>query len=90
MPETPIETPFSNYVTSLIRTIVPVIVAYIATFAAKKFNIVLDEDAKQNATAAFTFVFFSAYYAAVRWAEKEYPSAGWFLGRPAKPKYKKG
>ena len=72
----------SDYVTSFIRTAVPVVVG--ALLASKAGPFVAPDAAVQFVTAGFALV----YYAAVRGLEAlGLPQMGWFLGLPRQPVY---
>ena len=76
----------SDYLISLIRTGVPVVVgAVVAWLAARGLNV--PADAQVQVTAGLTTVLTFAYYAAVRAAEKRWPAAGVLLGHTAQPVY---
>jgi uncharacterized membrane protein (DUF441 family) len=75
----------NNFFTSLVRTYVPLVVAFVATWAAKHG---LNFDSNNAALILGTAVA-GAYYAAVRWLEAKFPQFGWLLGTPATPTYAK-
>lgn len=77
----------SDYLTSLIRTGVPIGVGIVAAWMATKLGFVVDEESQANLVATFTGAAIGAYYAAVRWIETKVPWVGWFLGYAKKPKY---
>lgn len=78
---------FSDYLTSLIRTWVPVIVGSVLAWLAAKTGIVLDENASGQVVLAVSAFFIGAYYGLVRWLEPRFPWLGWLLGSPKQPGY---
>lgn len=77
----------SNFVTSLIRTYVPIIVGAIISFLTAK-GIEIDESSIAGLTAFMTALFSGVYYLVVRLLEKKYPQVGILLGRVKTPDYK--
>lgn len=75
--------PTNPIVTSVIRTVVPLIVGLVATFCAK-WGFDIDNE---SLTAILTTVFSAVYYAVVRAIEEKKPRAGRFLGVAKKPTY---
>ena len=73
----------SNYSKSAVRTVVPLIVGYLATLAAKSGLNIKSEQLVVILTPIITAV----YYLIVRGIEEKYPKAGHFLGVPSKPQY---
>lgn len=71
------------YLQSVIRSVVPVVVAAIVSFALR-YGVHLDEGALADVLGALVG---SAYYALVRWAEEKFPDLGWLLGKPGAPSY---
>lgn len=73
----------SNVVTSIIRTVVPVVVGSILAVLAKRgFDL---DQAEINSWLIPTVI--SGYYAIVRTLEAKYPNLGWLLGVPKAPGY---
>lgn len=73
----------SDYVISLIRTVVPMAVGWLATVligAGIEFDTVALE-------AALVSLISAAWYALTRWLETRYPRFGWLLGYPSSPAY---
>lgn len=69
----------NDIVTSLIRTIVPMVVGWLAsTLAVHGINV--DPDTALNLGALLTAVFGALYYTAIRLWEKYKPAAGVLLG----------
>lgn len=86
MSQTPIGQGISDYVASVIRTIVPTAVGAIIAWAIS-LGITLPADAKDLLTPALAFVAGILYYLAVRWLEKRWPKLGVLLGVPKQPVY---
>lgn len=76
----------STFVTSLIRTIVPMLVGRLAALLLT-IGIELPETAFENLEATLTVALAAAYYAGVRALEKRWPQAGWLLGKAVQPVY---
>lgn len=71
------------YFTSLIRTTVPLLVGFVASWAARR-----GFDIKEAEVAAWlTPVVSGVYYAAVRKAEQKWTGVGWLLGLANQPVY---
>jgi hypothetical protein len=71
------------YLQSVIRSVVPVAVAALVSFALR-YGVHLDTGATADALGALAG---SAYYALVRWAEEKFPNLGWLLGKAGTPSY---
>ena len=71
----------SDFLTSLIRTWVPILVGYLVSLG------LLPASLSDSATAAFTALVIGVYYALVRVLETRWPAFGWLLGSPKKPTY---
>lgn len=77
----------TDFVTSLIRTYVPIAVgALLAWLTAQGINV--DKEAADGLVAFLTAIFSAAYYLAARLLEREWPELGGLLGVAKKPKYK--
>ncbi len=76
-----------NYITSLVRTWVPVGVGVALSWLAAKYGIVVDDATKAQGMMFFTAFVTGIYYAAVRWLESKFPKLGWLLGLPVQPGY---
>lgn len=72
------------YVTSIIRTFVPIVVGTIAAYLVAHGLPDVDEAAVEG---WLTPVLIGAYYAAIRGAEKKWPQIGWLLGKAAQVVY---
>ena len=71
----------SDFVTSLIRTYVPIIIGYLVSVG------VLPDTMSDQATAAATAGIIGAYYLLARALESKFPKLGWLLGSPKAPTY---
>ena len=76
----------SDFVTSLIRTYVPIIVGTVVGWLAAK-GITVDSNAVAGLTAFLSGFFSAVYYLVVRVLERRYPQLGWLLGAAKKPEY---
>ncbi len=79
----------NTYVTSLIRTGVPVLVGLVATFLLVHFGLHISPDNIAAVTTWLIGIITVGYYALVRLAEKRWPKLGWLLGVPAQVAYTK-
>ena len=77
-----------DLVTSIIRTVVPLIVGAVLAFLASQGIEPVDASFAANLTAFLTFLFSALYYIVVRLVAKKFPRFEWLLGSPAKPTYK--
>lgn len=78
----------SNYLTSIIRTIVPLVMGFIISYLARK-GITLDEELNANLAMLIQLVVTALYYIVVRYLESKKSEFGWLLGSPTAPKYSK-
>lgn len=76
----------NNFVTSIIRTYVPIGVGAIVSYLLSK-GIDIDESARTGLVTFLTAVSQGAYYLLVRLLEKKFPQAGWLLGKATTVKY---
>jgi hypothetical protein len=76
----------SDFATSLIRTITPMIVGYVLAALASA-GVKLDDAAAANLGAFMAALFSALYYAVVRIIEKTHPQAGLLLGSVKKVTY---
>lgn len=72
-----------DQITSIIRTVVPVIVGTAISWLARRG---IDVDGAAIGQA-LTVIIIGAYYAAARWAEGRWARAGWLLGAAKVPTY---
>ncbi len=81
----------TTYVTSLIRTVVPIIIGWLLSLPIVPPLLdalgVTTERASTVLSAAFTAALSAIWYAAVRLLEKRWPSLGVLLGVPVTPTY---
>lgn len=75
-----------NYITSVIRTVVPLIVGAVASWFATK-GITLDEQILLHMRIGLELLFTTAYYGIVRLLEHWHPNFGWLLGVAKRPIY---
>jgi ABC-type spermidine/putrescine transport system permease subunit II len=82
----------SNYIISLIRTIVPVAVGAVASWLLTKYAFHVNTSVEGSVTALMTAVVTSGYYASIRFLETKFPKGPWgmFLGHTARPVYISG
>ena len=76
----------NNFVTSLTRTYVPIIVGAIASYLLSK-GIELDAQAQLGLITFTTALLQSVYYLVARLLERRNPQLGLLLGSTAQPKY---
>lgn len=76
----------SDFITSLIRTYVPIIVGSIIAWLSAR-GIAIDANAIAGLAAFLSAVFSGAYYLLIRILEKKYPQVGILLGSTRKPEY---
>lgn len=77
----------NNYISSLIRTLVPIGVGAVITWVQIRFGLTIDGEASATLAAMVTALTIGLYYAGVRWAETRFPQVGWLLGLPKAPGY---
>lgn len=77
----------SNFITSMIRTYVPILVGAVLSYLMVNHGIVVPEDLKNEATAFLTGVVIAVYYGVVHWLEQKWPAFGKLLGRQVLPYY---
>lgn len=76
----------SDFLTSLIRTYVPIIVGSFVGWLAVK-GVSLDPNAIAGLTAFLGGLFSAVYYLVVRLLERKFPQVGILLGSTKKPEY---
>lgn len=76
----------STFVTSLIRTVVPMCVGALAAWLLQ-IGIGLPDTAFTALEATLTVGLGATYYAGVRRLEQRWPAAGWLLGAAVQPVY---
>lgn len=72
---------------SAIRTGVPMIVGWLASFLIVHFGFAIPQDVQGWLTALLGFGIGYAYYLGVRYLEGRWPQLGWLLGAPVQPMY---
>lgn len=79
----------SDYIISLIRTVVPVIVGAVASWLLTKYAFHVDASVQTSVTALLTAGVTTAYYAGIRFLEAKFPKGPWgyFLGHSSRPVY---
>lgn len=76
----------NNLFTSIVRTLVPFLVGFVASvLTAQGFDV--PQEFQDNLGSFLTFAFGGVYYIVVRFLAKKFPQAEWLLGVPAKPVY---
>lgn len=75
-----------DYIDSLIRTWVPLIVGPGLLWLSTRLGVDLS-DLEGPAVTLVTGLAAGVYYALVRLAERRWPSAGWLLGKAGSPRY---
>lgn len=79
----------ADFVTSLIRTYVPILVGQLAAWLALK-GVQLDDAAVAGLVAFVGGAISAVYYLVVRLIEQKFPQAGILLGSTKKPEYTDG
>lgn len=74
----------SDYLASMVRTVVPIAVGLLLEWVAKKTGVVVPATSVAPIVAGAAA---TAYYALVRLAEHKWPAVGWLLGLAVKPSY---
>lgn len=79
----------SDYVVSVIRTVVPVAIGALSSWLLTKYAFHVDPSVQTSVTALLTAAVTGAYYTGVRFLETKFPKGPWgyFLGHTAKPTY---
>lgn len=78
---------FSDYVVSVIRTVVPVWVGSFLAWVAAATGVVLDSASSAGAVTTVVALLVGVYYLAARALEAKWPALGWLLGAPRPPAY---
>lgn len=76
----------SDYMTSLIRTIVPYLVGLVLAYLTTN-GIHLSSEQVVSLSATLAFAIGALYYIVVRALEHKWPKLGWLLGVPSAPTY---
>ena len=77
----------NNFVTSLIRTYVPIAVGALASYLVTN-GIELNAEAQLGLVTFLTALLQGAYYLAARLLENKFPQLGFLLGSSKTPEYK--
>lgn len=76
-----------DFYTSLVRSIVPAVVAAVADFFAH-WGLNIDSNGLGGLETSLFAMFYAVYYIVIRLFETHvHPKLGWLLGYPAAPKY---
>jgi len=78
----------NNFITSQIRTFVPIAIGAVISFLTLK-GIEIDPDTQLSLVLAVTGLLQALYYFLARLAEKKYPQLGFLLGSTKQPVYSK-
>lgn len=78
----------SDYFIGHIRTYVPIVVAWIVTTLALRFEIVIAEDTSAQLVAGITGLLAAIYYGTVRLFAQKWPGFGALLGVNQAPHYR--
>lgn len=76
----------TDFVVSLIRTNVPVLVGSLLGWLISQ-GVTVPADAEVPLTAGIVALTIAVYYAAARWLEQRWPAFGYLLGSRAEPAY---
>lgn len=77
----------TNFVTSLVRTYVPILIGSVLSFLAVKYGFAVEPDVQNQLVAGLTGVVTAAYYLLARLLERKFPQLGVLLGSTQKPVY---
>lgn len=78
----------TNFVTSLIRTYVPIIVGALVAWLAT-IDLAIAAEAQAGLVVFLTALLQGAYYTVIRLLERKFPKLGLLLGSTSKPAYAK-
>lgn len=73
--------------TSVIRTLVPSLVASVVTWLGVNWGVVVSDNTSATAITFVTFLLASGYYLVARTLESKFPQLGVLLGIPKRPVY---
>ena len=74
-------------VTSVVRTVVPIVVGWLLSLGVVSAAGVTEADLTLAVTGLLTVVGQVIYYVVLRLVERHLPGAGWLLGRAVQPSY---
>lgn len=77
----------NNFLTSLIRTYVPILVGSVISFLVVNYGLVVDENVTIQLVTGLTGFIIAGYYLLARLLERKFPQLGILLGSTAKPVY---
>lgn len=77
----------TNFLISLIRTYVPILVGSLISFLVVNYGFVVDESITAQLVAGLTGVIIAGYYLLARVLERKFPHFGFLLGTGAVPVY---
>ena len=77
----------NNFVISLIRTYVPILVGSVISFLVVNYGLVVDASITTQLVTGLTGVIIAAYYLLARLLERKFPQFGVLLGSTQKPVY---
>jgi len=80
-------TPLNDFVTSLIRTNVPIVVGALVAWLVS-VGVEVPEGSETPLVVGVTALSIAVYYSAVRWLETRWPAFGYLLGTKVEPKYR--
>lgn len=78
----------SDYITSLIRTVVPYLIGLVLAYLGTN-GIHLSAEQIASLSATLALAIGTLYYLVVRALEHKWPKLGWLLGAPSTPTYGK-
>lgn len=78
----------SDYIVSVIRTLVPAWVASALTWLAAATGVIIDQNTSVSTIALVVSLVVGGYYTLARALESRYPALGWLLGAPKPPTYR--
>jgi hypothetical protein len=79
----------SNFITAVIRSLVPIVVGWVIGLLAA-ISIRVDPEIQAGLIMSVSTLAASLYYVAVAWLERKYAWFGWLLGVARKPVYNSG
>jgi hypothetical protein len=77
----------NNFVTSIIRTWVPIAIGVVVTWLQIALEYTVDPETSAMLISFVTGITIAAYYGLIRWLEGRFPQIGWLLGLAKAPGY---
>lgn len=77
----------NNFMTSIVRTYVPIVVGSVLSFLAVRYGLAVTPDIENQLVAGLTGLIIAVYYGIVRLLERKFPQVGVLLGSAQKPVY---